>query len=72
MGHCNVRTVKEVNFYGPSNEYVISGSDDGNIFIWHKDEAKIVNILKGDKHVVNCIQVSKYGTFHVRQNLSKY
>jgi WD repeat-containing protein 42A len=56
MGHCNVRTVKEVNFYGPRNEYVISGSDDGNIFIWHKDEAKIVNILKGDKHVVNCIQ----------------
>jgi WD40 repeat protein len=40
MGHCNVRTVKEVNFYGPRNEYVISGSDDGNIFIWHKDEAK--------------------------------
>lgn len=66
--------MKEVNFYGPKNEYVISGSDDGNIFIWHKNETKyeytcllslccpnvllrIVNIMKGDKHVVNCIQV---------------
>eukprot|EP01114_Cavostelium_apophysatum_P021782 TRINITY_DN7689_c0_g2_i1.p1 TRINITY_DN7689_c0_g2~~TRINITY_DN7689_c0_g2_i1.p1 ORF type:complete len:320 (-),score=108.24 TRINITY_DN7689_c0_g2_i1:45-1004(-) len=55
-GHCNVRTVKEVSFFGPRSEYVISGSDDGNIFIWDKKTAKIVQVLNGDQHVVNCIQ----------------
>ncbi|KAK9766152.1 hypothetical protein K7432_004990 [Basidiobolus ranarum] len=55
-GHCNVQTVKDVNFYGPNDEYVISGSDDGNIFIWEKKSRKIVQILKGDEDVVNCIQ----------------
>lgn len=28
-GHCNVKTVKDVNFYGLQDEYVVSGSDCG-------------------------------------------
>ncbi|ORX76260.1 WD40 repeat-like protein [Basidiobolus meristosporus CBS 931.73] len=55
-GHCNVQTIKDVNFYGPNDEYVISGSDDGNFFIWDKKSRRIVQILKGDEDVVNCIQ----------------
>jgi WD repeat-containing protein 42A len=35
-GHLNSATVKGVNFYGPHSEYVISGSDCGNIFFWSK------------------------------------
>lgn len=35
-GHYNRRTVKGVNFLGPNDEYVISGSDCGNVFIWDK------------------------------------
>lgn len=54
-GHRNVRTVKEVNFYGPKGEYVISGSDCGHVFFWNKNTAKIVNIVKGDKRIVNCL-----------------
>jgi len=53
QGHCNVRTVKEVNFLGSSCEYIVSGSDDGRIFIWDRFTSEILNILKGDKHVVN-------------------
>ena len=30
-GHRNVRTVKEVNFYGQRDEFVTSGSDDGKV-----------------------------------------
>eukprot|EP01116_Phalansterium_solitarium_P012000 TRINITY_DN27921_c0_g1_i1.p1 TRINITY_DN27921_c0_g1~~TRINITY_DN27921_c0_g1_i1.p1 ORF type:complete len:764 (+),score=251.43 TRINITY_DN27921_c0_g1_i1:179-2470(+) len=55
VGHCNVRTVKEVNFFGPRSEYVMSGSDDGNIFIWHKRTGEVVQLLHGDESVVNCI-----------------
>jgi len=52
-GHCNIQTVKSVSFFGPGAEYVVSGSDDGNIFIWEKITATLVNILHGDRHVVN-------------------
>jgi len=54
-GHCNIRTVKSVSFFGPNQEYVMSGSDDGNIFIWEKKNAKLINLIKGDKHVVNVL-----------------
>jgi len=53
-GHCNIRTVKEVNFFGPYSEYVVSGSDCGRIFIWDKKTAKLVNMMMGDRDVVNC------------------
>ena len=33
-GHCNVRTVKDCNFFGLQDEYVVSGSDSGHLFIW--------------------------------------
>lgn len=51
-GHCNIRTVKSVSFFGPRAEYVMSGSDDGRIFIWDKKTAKLVNMMKGDRSVV--------------------
>ena len=36
QGHRNSATVKGVNFYGPESQFVISGSDCGNIFLWDK------------------------------------
>ncbi|XP_051230786.1 uncharacterized protein [Lolium perenne] len=38
-GHRNSRTVKGVSFFGPNDEYVLSGSDCGNVFIWKKKGA---------------------------------
>ena len=34
-GHCNVKTVKDANFFGLQDEYVVSGSDGGHVFIWY-------------------------------------
>lgn len=56
VGHCNVKTVKDVNFWGLDDEYVVSGSDDGNLFIWDKKTSQLLNILEGDGEVVNVIQ----------------
>lgn len=54
-GHRNSRTmIKEASFYG--NNYIMSGSDCGHIFVWNKQTGRLVNVLQGDKHVVNCIQ----------------
>ncbi|KAG9317682.1 WD40-repeat-containing domain protein [Chiua virens] len=55
-GHSNVETVKDVNFLGPCDEYVTSGSDDGNFFIWKKSSGELVDILEGDEHIVNVIE----------------
>ena len=59
-GHCNVRTVKDVNFFGLDDEYVVSGSDDGNLFIWDRKSGELVNILEGDGEVVNVVQSHPY------------
>lgn len=59
-GHCNVRTVKDVNYFGPDDEYVVSGSDDGNFFIWDRKTGELVNLLEGDGEVVNVIQGHPY------------
>ncbi|XP_020288878.1 DDB1- and CUL4-associated factor 8 isoform X2 [Pseudomyrmex gracilis] len=56
-GHRNSATVKGVNFFGPKSEYVISGSDCGNIFIWDKNTEAVVQWMAGDKQgVVNCLE----------------
>ncbi|KAI0081776.1 WD40 repeat-like protein [Panus rudis PR-1116 ss-1] len=57
---CNVETVKDVNFLGPTDEFVASGSDDGNLFIWKKNTGKLHDILEGDEHVVNVIECHPY------------
>ncbi|KAK5732962.1 hypothetical protein LTR17_010095 [Elasticomyces elasticus] len=61
-GHCNVRTVKDVNYLGPDDQFVASGSDDGNLFIWDRVTGELVNILEGDGEVVNVVQSHPYET----------
>ncbi|KAG2174630.1 hypothetical protein INT44_006894, partial [Umbelopsis vinacea] len=53
-------TVKDVNFFGPNDEYVVSGSDEGNAFFWDKKTTRIVQILKADDETVNVIQGHPY------------
>jgi nuclear receptor interaction protein len=61
-GHCNVKTVKDVNFFGLDDEYIVSGSDDGNLFIWDRKTTQLVNIVEGDGEVVNVAQGHPYET----------
>ncbi|KAG5221811.1 WD40 domain containing protein [Salix suchowensis] len=51
-GAGNVETVKD----GPEDEFVTSGSDDGNFFIWHKATGELHGIYEGDGSVVNVIE----------------
>jgi len=56
-GHRNNATVKGVNFYGDRSEYVVSGSDCGNIFFWERESQQILHYVEGDKGgVVNVIE----------------
>ncbi len=45
-----------MNFLGPQDEYVVSGSDDGHWFIWDKKTQRLHDILEGDSSVVNVIE----------------
>ncbi|XP_037930932.1 DDB1- and CUL4-associated factor 8 [Teleopsis dalmanni] len=56
-GHYNYKTIKGVNFFGPNSEYIISGSDCGNIYFWDKQTEAILNVCPGDDlGVVNCLE----------------
>lgn len=50
--------VKGVNFYGPQSEFIVSGSDCGNVYLWHRDSEKIVNFFHADDGGVVCIGAS--------------
>jgi len=46
--------IKEATFWG--NDFIMSGSDCGHVFIWDRYTCEIVMLLMADTHVVNCIQ----------------
>jgi WD40 repeat protein len=55
-GHTNRRTIKEVNFMA-RGRCVVSGSDDGAVYIWSTRTGKLLNrIARADNHVVNVVQ----------------
>lgn len=46
--------IKQANFWG--DQWVLSGSDCGRVFLWDKWSGEIVSFLVADSHVVNCVQ----------------
>jgi len=60
-GHCNATTdIKEANFFGPNNEYIMAGSDDKNFFFWDRISGSILKVYQGDNDLVNCLQPHPY------------
>ncbi|KAF6001279.1 WD and tetratricopeptide repeat-containing protein [Cyanidiococcus yangmingshanensis] len=60
LGHRNAITVKEVNFFGPNDEFVISGSDDGRVYIWDRYTGELLQAFQADRDVVNCVETHPY------------
>ncbi|KAI0268281.1 WD40-repeat-containing domain protein [Gloeopeniophorella convolvens] len=56
VGACNIETIKDVNFLGPNEDFIVSGSDDGNWFMWDKGTGELLDILEGDGSIVNVIE----------------
>lgn len=48
-GHRNVQTVKGCNFLGSNDEYVVSGSDCGHIFIWDKKDCSLKQLVRAGR-----------------------
>ncbi|KAI0576662.1 WD40 repeat-like protein [Pyrenophora tritici-repentis] len=60
QGELSSSSATDVNYFGLHDEYVVSGSDSGHVFIWDRKTAHLVNILEGDGEVVNVIQGHPY------------
>lgn len=46
--------IKEASFWG--EDFVMSGSDCGHVFVWNRHTAELKMLLQADQHVVNCLQ----------------
>ena len=55
-GSFSEMTIKDVQFVGPEETHVASGSDDGNFFIWNAVSGKLEFLgFDADADVVNCV-----------------
>ena len=52
--------IKDVKYYGLNDEYVMSGSDGGALFIWDQKTSAIVQLLKADEQVANVMTGHPY------------
>ncbi|KAI9187803.1 DDB1- and CUL4-associated factor 6 [Blastocladiella emersonii ATCC 22665] len=54
-GHRNSQTmIKEANFFG--TDRILSGSDDGLVYVWDRNSARLLDAVPGDGVIVNSVQ----------------
>lgn len=45
--------IKKATFWG--NDFIMSGSDCGHLFVWDRYTCEIVMLLEADSRVLNCV-----------------
>lgn len=53
--HCAL----QICLLGSRDEFVVSGSDDGRVFIWDQASGRLVNMLSSDDRNVSCVAANK-------------
>jgi len=49
-GALNEKTfLKRASYFGPDEDYVASGGDDGNVYLWHRATGRLVSIKPADR-----------------------
>ena len=51
----NVGICCQVALMGSGSQYVVSGSDDGHIFVWERATGSLVNLLRSSDSGVSCV-----------------
>lgn len=55
VGRRNVKTFLKGVAFMCDDEYVTTGGDDGNVYVWHKDTCELVCKMQADSQVVNTV-----------------
>jgi len=64
-GHRNTHPGRNAAWMGSRSEYVVSGSDDGSLFVWDADTAEVLNIVRGGSKAIRRVQVGGCGDLMV-------
>jgi len=57
FGSINAQTdIKEANFFGVDDQFVMAGSDGGLLFLWETNTGRVVRHFRADSEVTNCCQ----------------
>lgn len=60
-GHKSEQTdIKEARFFGSDNQVVLSGSDDGFVYIWSATTSEVLTRVMADEQIVNCVLPHPY------------
>ncbi|KAI0561481.1 WD40/YVTN repeat-like containing protein [Gracilaria domingensis] len=60
-GHQSEKTdIKEARFYGADNQVVLSGSDDGFVYMWSAGTCELLTRVSADDQIVNCVLPHPY------------
>lgn len=61
-GHRNNLAIKSVDYVGLASDAVVSGSDDGLLFIWCADSGRLLTVLPEDpdsNEIISSAKVSE-------------
>ncbi|CAF2094296.1 unnamed protein product [Rotaria magnacalcarata] len=47
--------VNHATFGGPNEEFIASGSEDSNVYLWHRKQERPIMIFSGHTRTVNCV-----------------
>ncbi|CAA6655362.1 unnamed protein product [Spirodela intermedia] len=54
-GHKQVKYVIRSCFGGPASSFIASGSEDSQVYIWHRERCVVIKVLPGHATTVNCV-----------------
>jgi WD40 repeat protein len=56
-GHRDSTPSRNAAWMGNRSQYVVSGSDDGSLFVWDSHTGEVVNIVRGGAKAIKQVQV---------------
>ncbi|MQL81314.1 hypothetical protein Taro_013773 [Colocasia esculenta] len=54
-GHQQMKYVIRSCFGGPDCSFIASGSEDSQVYIWHRERCMVIKVLSGHEMTVNCV-----------------
>jgi WD40 repeat protein len=60
-GHRNNQANRNASWMGSRSQYVLSGSDDGCMYVWDAASGRVINVVRGGPKSLRRVQVREKG-----------